>query len=52
VSNQDLNSINSGEGNNNNVDENIEENVEQAEQANNVVLQNLSHEEALAFFSQ
>ena len=47
VSNQD---VNGGEGNN--VDENIEENIEQVEQANNVVLENLTHEEALAFFSQ
>ena len=45
VSNQDLNAINDGEGN-------IEENVEQVEQANDIVLENLTHEEALAFFSQ
>ena len=36
----------------NNVNENIEENVEQVEEANNVVLDNLTQEEALAFFSQ
>jgi hypothetical protein len=51
VNNQDLNAINGGEGNDNNVVENIEDNVEQVE-ANNVVLENLTHEEALAFFSQ
>ena len=52
VSNQDLNAMNGGDGNDNTVDESIEENVEQFEQANNVVLENLTHEEALAFFSQ
>ena len=51
VNNQDLNAMNGGEGNDNNVVENIEDNVEQVEQANNVVLENLTHEEALAFFS-
>jgi hypothetical protein len=47
VSNQDFNAMNGQEGNN--VDENIEENVEQP---NNVVLENLTHEEALVFFSK